>query len=382
MNEQATNNNPNKRTRFDPNVQTITDSPPFGETPTQALRNHTCSSFESLPSTTKSFAVDLCHKLVKLKNLEKRYETSLKKFDDEDYIPRSARISFVLRGSSRLENNPELEVLQSETAALVTTFQATLKEKIKSTTILERDSTRLDLRTLFCQSCKQLAQITYILNGKTATDEQIHNLAIYSVEKNEKCMKYTTCTTASFRSDFKKANDETYDHDPRTIVLSNEFKEYSSFLQHYLERIFFQSWRSVSFASIKIDRSKQSAKFITELNATSSNDASQMIVDNEPTVNPKLLQDLIDQAVLKKTTQLVTQINRVASKLERTNPNKPRGAPPSASSSKKTNQNGQAAGMNNGGNKDKQNKSNKQSKKRSNNNNKRSTKSNRRSGGS
>ena len=195
-------------------------------------------------------------------------------------------------------------------------------------------------------------------------------------------MKYTTCTTASFRSDFKKANDETYDHDPRTIVLSDKFEEYSSFLQHYLERIFFQSWRSVSFASIKIDRSKQSAKFITELNATSSNDASQMIVDNEPTVNPKLLQDLIDQAVLKKTTQLVTQINRVASKLERTNPNKPRGAPPSASSSKKTNQNGQAAGTNNEGNKDKQNKSNKQSKKRSNNNNKRSTKSNRRSGGS
>ena len=48
MSEPATNNNQNKRARFDPNVQTITDSPPFGETPTQALQSLTSSSFESL----------------------------------------------------------------------------------------------------------------------------------------------------------------------------------------------------------------------------------------------------------------------------------------------------------------------------------------------
>ena len=150
MSEQATNNNRNKRARFDPNVQTITDPPPFGETPTQALQSLTSSSFELFPSTTKSFAIDLCHKFIKLKQTEKRHDTSLKKVDEEDYIPQSARISFVLRGTARLKNNPNLEQLPSDMADLVDNFQRSLKEKFKQTAILECDSTRAELCNLFC----------------------------------------------------------------------------------------------------------------------------------------------------------------------------------------------------------------------------------------
>ena len=304
MSEQATDNNQNKCARLDPNVRMITDPPPFGETPTQALQSHTSSLFESLPSTTKSFAIHLCHKLVKLKQMEKCHDTSLKKFDEEDYIPRSARISFVLHGTARLENNPDLEQLQSNTATLVDNFQKSLKENIRLTTILERDLTHAELCNLFCQSCKQLAQLTYILHGKTASDEQIHNLAIYSVEKKDKTLKYTTCTTESFRSDLKSANNETYDHDPRTIVITDKFKEYLSFLQYYIKCIFFQSWRTVFFAMIKIDRNKQGAKFITELTTTRSNESSQMIVDDKPTVHTNCYKTLLTKPSAKRLTRL------------------------------------------------------------------------------
>ena len=97
------------------------------------------------------------------------------------------------------------------------------------------------------QSCKQLAELTYILHGRYASDEQIHNLAIYSVEKNNKTLKYTTCTTESFPSVFKQANNEAYDHDPQTIVINDKFEEYSSFLLYYIKQIFFKSWRIVFF---------------------------------------------------------------------------------------------------------------------------------------
>ena len=126
-------------------------------TPHQAARNYLATALVSLQESAQSYAVKTCSEFLKLKHHQFQLNHTVKLLQDDDYIPRSARVAFQLRKSKRVEGSDAFKTLETATNDLVRQFQSDLKEKIQQSTDLEVTTIRNEINKLFCVEAKTIS---------------------------------------------------------------------------------------------------------------------------------------------------------------------------------------------------------------------------------
>ena len=152
-NAPSTMTSTNKRVRFeDPTSANSNASPSTLKTTVNlSPKGYTLSSIRSFTVTLRQHLspialkagethIDLLHKLLlKMRQLNKMD-------DDDDFIPRSARlVNFDFRVTKKVENNPEFLVIKADTDTLVQEFRLALKHKIMDTLRIECGILRTEL---------------------------------------------------------------------------------------------------------------------------------------------------------------------------------------------------------------------------------------------
>jgi hypothetical protein len=127
-----TNKRPKQRVRFASNTMQSGNTDTNNAKPPMVLaeakvRSFVASLHSELASIIEKLAKEHLTLLSKLhikKNMLKKLE------DNEDFIPRSARIEFRLTGSKRTELSAEFIALQEETTIMVQTYRKALREQV------------------------------------------------------------------------------------------------------------------------------------------------------------------------------------------------------------------------------------------------------------
>ena len=145
MNDATTDRN--KRLRFDTSVRSPDDE---AVTPLAAAKKTLATHCASLQPQIASLLLRLGQQhLSYLHRIWSKQQQISKLENDEQFIPRSARVQFVLTSSKLAEKDEEYLRLRDDTAILVLNFQKELKRKIVSTSKLESRLTKVKLRSDF-----------------------------------------------------------------------------------------------------------------------------------------------------------------------------------------------------------------------------------------
>jgi hypothetical protein len=115
--------------------------------------------------------------LILLTKLNNKKSILKKLEDNEDVIPRSARIEFRLSGSKRTEQSAEFITLQEETSVMVNTYRKQLRKQVIKALKLEVKSCEDDLREHFTTAVRLIAKSFLIAEKKsddTDVDRQIN----------------------------------------------------------------------------------------------------------------------------------------------------------------------------------------------------------------
>ena len=126
---------PTKRTRFDSSALS----------PSDAVITPMAAGKESLRTSVASLQPEVATILFRLGSeyrlcLQKTHsrQRQVKKFaDDDEYIPKSARVKFTLKCSKLVEQETEYLTLVADTTTIVDTFKQDLRGKVLAVTKLE-----------------------------------------------------------------------------------------------------------------------------------------------------------------------------------------------------------------------------------------------------
>ena len=337
---------PQKRLRFS-NDEPTTESTTQRPTPSVAARNYVSESVRSLPDSVQKYIISISTAFHKLKNKERQQQKNQARFDDDDFIPRSARIGFELKGSEAVMETEQFKTLATTTSDEIKKLQKILRANMLSTIKLEIAHTQELILNTFFKGVKELGSLFYLLSHPNTTAEQVptHAIARYLLEKQRGSLfKHVNVTDdTKFQKYLTYAQDEVV-HTPGTTPANciTPFTKVSDKIQPILEEIFVNSWETLVN---EIDERTALSKInqqIREFEVSQATQDTAMQIDTEQALNHTTISNLIQEEVSKNVKKLHTELNQLGQRIQRngTQPtktkNKPRGAPNRAPSTKKS----------------------------------------------
>ena len=178
-------NTPAKRTRFDP-----TAAMPTGEDSTTAvgqpsgsptamaesfIRKHVQSLHPQIATILERLGLRHLKLLVTANNKAKHIRRMT---DDQDFVPRSARVNFEFHVSKPAEESPEFTALREDTNDLIAAFQRSLTQKILAVTRLEHTLLTRSVQDDFIESLRVIVR-AFLIVGEKATDDV--DVSVYSL---------------------------------------------------------------------------------------------------------------------------------------------------------------------------------------------------------
>jgi len=353
-------NSTNKRVRFEAPTSARTGSPstminavnqsPKGcaissiRTFSMTLRKHLSPIVQKAGETH----IDLLHKLMS-KN------TQLNKMDDDDdFIPRSARlVNFEFRVTKKVENHPEFRVIKTDTDTLVHEFRLALKQKIAETLRIECSILRAELYENFITSLHLVTQAHLIAEQKSLNPHKVISTIFHNYY--EEMFVHTDLTQQDFYNGYKKihglatfpiplhavpaqADEEQMADAPETPLIPQDIAQQAAIRQRddaisskaLLLATFTRPGKAyfARLEEIEIDISLKKLHSTTTLE--DATDATKTRLDVENSVDKDLLDDIIRQEVAAKTKKFTSelgQLKRHVSQLTRNKnppPNQPR----------------------------------------------------------
>jgi hypothetical protein len=119
--------------------------------------------------THQQFVIEHGEKILNLFAKMKRLDKILDTFDDPDYVPRSARISFELKASGAVTETEAFKQAVTETNEIIDDFQKLLTKKIRIVAQLERDTAIHFCAIQIIRTVSIWAKATLILKGQPDT---------------------------------------------------------------------------------------------------------------------------------------------------------------------------------------------------------------------
>jgi hypothetical protein len=339
---------PAKRTRFDATAITPADK---AITPMAAARQSLHAHCASLQPEIATILSKLG--LERLQTLHKfsHRDTQAKKIeDDDDFIPRSARVNFALSASKLVEQDVEYTRLSDETTAIVTAFQAALKTKIIEVAKLEVSALKTKIGSEFAVSLRLSVQACILCEPSALNldADQVVNTLLQ--EYPALLLAYLDLDLGAFRALYKRTHtlltlpaalplvlpDPIPTHLVTTLPNQATLQVIAK-VHRTLETTFLTPW------SIYLDVQARNAISLqlkklgdTHFTATAT-DVAAMAVDSEGAVEPQLIKDLIHTQVTVATRALQSELKALRSQLSIQAKNSQRGPSRASNKNKKGN---------------------------------------------
>ena len=368
-------NTPAKRTRFDPAA-----AMPTGEDSTTAVgkpsssptamaesfvRKHVQSLHPQIATILERLGLRHLKLLVKANNKAKHIRRMT---DDQDFVPRSARVDFEFHVSKPAEESPEFTALREDTNDLITAFQRSLTQKILAATRLEHNILTRSVQDDLVESLRVVVQ-AFLIVGEKATDDidaSVYSLVhtyqdtlfeVVGLDLDAFVARYKTAhnidsfpsaaaaAAAAAAAGVATADGHDSDRDDSLgyvlagIPPAPAVDPCLANIHRAIVSVFVEPWRlflkQQRQNDIHLELKKLSTAHFTE---TATVDAA-MDVDAEPAADRRHLGDLIRKATQDETRKLQRELQSVRSQLAAVKlppKNDQRGRPPNGASKKKS----------------------------------------------
>ena len=276
---------------------------------------------------------------------ERQQQNTATKLADDDFLPRSARFGFELKGSESVMETESFQKLASTTAEKIKKLQDELKKAMQSTIQLEIAATQKEINNTFLQAVNELGSIFYLMshpNSKTS-DVPNHALARFLLDKQRGSLfKHLTITNESkFARYTEYAKDEiSFKSGDTPQNLATPFAKVSTELQPLLEDIFVNSWDThMTELNTRTAMSKIEVQ-LREFAVGNKTEATAMELDTEGAADPATVKNLIQNEVATQVKKIRTDIDKLGQRITRSNNQQPsknnsRGAQPKRAPLKK-----------------------------------------------
>ena len=383
--ETATDQTPPKRVRIDPTV-----SDDAGKTSPLSLANdHVSKHVASLHSDLAAILSRLAKTHLKaLTKLRHRRSVITKMEQDNDFVPRSARVDFKLNCSKAAEQDPEFPGLKDECQRLITEFHSKLKAQILQAAKIEAKLALVDAQKSFTNAL-QLSTKAFLVAHRQEDEIQTEKMVSTIISNySGELLKYLDITEDDFKLLYQTTqgvvalpapypgrhyntqalSQSTVTEDSESIVLTGQIPgfehyarrvapvrqntaEYSaSSLKRILESVFVTSWDIYLKQAQHNETVLALKKLATEHFSSKATENAAMEIDMEPPASRELLQSLINDAVAKKSKKLQTELNQLKSRMPKNSkggndrtPAKKKQSPPAAQKAADANKDSGAA---------------------------------------
>ena len=314
--DSATLEQPAKRVRL--NRGTGNDSGPTG--PSAAARIYVAASTRSLPSDIQSYVQERNSKVNKLFSRQRQRKLTTARFDNVDYTPKPARISFELTATSSAKETDTFRALKTASDLLIRNTQLALKTAIRSVLDLEERVLKDELLKLFFDTVCQLSLLLFIFEYPSVSDPPTNALARFVLEKQRGSLyKFLPTTHVTVFAEFATyARDETtYAAGDTSDADATTFSKIIPKTQETLETIFVRSWEEQT--KVYEERAKQDAvlKQLQHFRIGAVTEDTAMQLDTEPTADTTTIKDLVSSAVAAQTKKMEKELNILRQQVKR-----------------------------------------------------------------
>ncbi len=276
--DNATGTQTRKRLRFALTEQTPTMADK------DAIKDFVSRSFELLPATIKSTATKICDKFHSLGTLARNKGQTLQKYDNADYIPRSAKSNFTLKSNKRVMETTNFKAQATIVEQLVAAFQLQLKAATKVVTQEELNVLKMDIQAHFFNGLYDLSMLVLINENTTRKDQPARALSLRIIETHGKSLlKHTGLTASDIYQRYKEHFNEPEAHTPGSVPeeLSLAVAPLIDSTHGILDVIFVQSWELAEANLIAQEKKVAMDLYMKSRTAEASNEETAMIVDAE-----------------------------------------------------------------------------------------------------
>jgi hypothetical protein len=356
---------PNKRVRID---TTAANGGP-SKSPMAHATAHISDHVASLQPQIATILSRLAKQhLLLLSKLYHRMNQVEKMESDAEFIPRSARVNFVLNLSKTAEQDTEFPALRDECLRIVEETQKSLKNQIIAATNIEIKILKLELQKDLAGAI-HLATKAFLLADEKATSIPPEKMGSTLLDRyHETLLSHAHCVLADFRPIYctengitdlpapyrvadtrRRATQDNSDSlfpgllaTPAEAPTGSTATEDSlaSNLKRTLESVFITTW------AIYLGHSKANAvaaalkKLSIEHFDSKATESAAMEIDMEPPATRLQLDSLIQDSVSKQTKKMQRELTTIRAELTKTkskpSKNYQRGSSPSASNKKKS----------------------------------------------
>ena len=296
--------------------------------PLTVARAQLRSGLPSLAQSTHTVVQHFFNSLIALWITFSQKKKALQLFENDSFIPTSARLSVELTGSAAIRDTPEFQALSLKTKESVSFFQQSAKQHMKDTLGLELKQLTTLGTTLLVEGVVKLIRLSrFAASGAFPNPEELLGQAFRTL-RHPSCTHPLTQSIDLVNSELEKQTGaELTDHLVDGATINNDlFMAIHSVLLKPL--IKFTEAEKHNLLQAKI---KKESELILKETITA---ATAMELEKEPSIDPVMLNELVSTMVARA----------LASKQKQKPPakNTPRGAAQetsSAPSSKKTKQN-------------------------------------------
>ena len=345
--ETVTNTNmdaANKRARIDPNaiVPTGNSSRRNPKAPLALAEAHIRSHIASLhPQIASMLETHGFKHIMKLSNLYNKEKQILKMKEENDFYPRSVRFEFKLHMTKAAEQRTDYTTLQEEVNTSLQTMKNTFKQHVITATEIEKRVIEDSLLSDFVTTTRL---ITQAFNIGSENVENVDTVVATIIENNhETLLQPIQSNLESFKTRYladhniaswpnihiePAAATQTQAQQQRTSAYFAPREQQplpaaninnapsrptatstlNATISRTLESVFVTSWNTYLDQIKKNEVSLQMKKLSANHGIEQSTDDANMLLDQEPTANPELVEVLITRKTTEATKQLRSEI--------------------------------------------------------------------------
>ena len=296
----------------------------------------------SLPTSVQDYLFETAKRFNRLQNRKRQQLQNKARFEQDDFVPRSARIGFELKATESVTETEDFKTLSIETKTAVETLQATIKKNIASVISLEIQAIEDELTSVFFNALNNLIGAMYldhIQKDVATTTIPINNIARYIFDQQTGHLyNHMQLTNENVLEKYKKHVDDDINH-VRGTTPEAQVPLYSAIRQKLLQPLlatFVSSWQTQANEYRRREAESAILRHLQTSQTQTAVEATARQIDAEPTADPTTISQIIEKKVNEQNKKLLDEIQKLKQKLPKSDnaKNSSRGANSDSASSK------------------------------------------------
>jgi hypothetical protein len=341
--------NARKRVRISiPEVEVVEDPSKKSETaPSQAARLRVEAAVALYPQAIQTIALSASKVYNRQKSKIRSQDATIKRFDDENEIPGSAKLNFQLTAPPAIMEMDEFKTQATLMETAVAAFQKAAKSAIKSVAEIRLEYEKTTATATLLETLQRLCELILLENRHDSKEQPVAKFAWFVAGKLPlQVFKECYCSQDHIRNELKRNIDDDNQEEGNGVLQitsgdNDRFADLTTRVGPILTSIFVDSWNAQIDSYRQAEITRTLAKKAKELLLVKAAENVQMEIDTEPSVSSEKIKELIAAAVKNETKKQQNEISKLRETVKRSK-NSNRGAPSSSAakasaSSKKKN---------------------------------------------